>query len=189
LAYGGGGPDDDPWYNKYYVPVISPGLTSGDKLANGDYVGAGADFSLALVELFTFGYGSAYTSGTKSLSVTITKNATQVGTKLGFVFNTAETAAANRLGFFPEEVLVNNGVAEVPIIYMSEVSLSDITIVSNALKTNGVNVVRINSGPIINASITARIQQAYDAGKTFLGFAITKTNNSGNAFILEKILK
>ncbi|KIA95229.1 hypothetical protein OC25_07915 [Pedobacter kyungheensis] len=107
----------------------------------------------------------------------------------GVAFSKLETTAAHNLGFFVEEVAINNGVANVPITYMTSAKPSDLTIVFNALKTNGAKAIEVNSGPIINSGITERLLKAYETGNTFIGFKVTGTNNPDNLFILSKGLK
>jgi RHS repeat-associated protein len=104
----------------------------------------------------------------------------------GVKFTQAEAAAANRLGFFGEEVAINNGVADVPIMYMSVVKPTDITTVFNVLRSHGALSIRVNSGPIINSTISSRLESAFNLGKDFLGFKIIKTGDPNNAFILTR---
>ncbi|EDM35226.1 hypothetical protein PBAL39_13377 [Pedobacter sp. BAL39] len=103
-------------------------------------------------------------------------------------FGSLASKAAERLGFFAEEVSINGGVADIPIIYMTKVTSSDLTAVSNALRENGATAMRINSGPIINKSISGRLSQAAKQGKEFMGFKVTETGNSENMFVLDKKL-
>ncbi|MDM3871864.1 RHS repeat-associated core domain-containing protein [Porticoccus sp. W117] len=104
-------------------------------------------------------------------------------------FDDAATSAAGRLGFDPADVVVKNGIADIPILFTSKVSLKDLTTVTNALKSQGVNSIRVNTGPIINPSIVSRLEKAADTGKSvFGGFRATRTNNPENLFILEKAL-
>ena len=82
---------------------------------------------------------------------------------------------------------MKNGVADIPIIFTSKVSPRDLTAVTNALKNQGVKSVRINTGPIINPSITSRLENAADTGKSiFGGFKARRTNNTENPFVLER---
>jgi RHS repeat-associated protein len=122
--------------------------------------------------------------------VIVTENAVQGATvALGDLkFSENATAAANRLGFYPSEVSISNGVADIPIMFTSEVKLSDISTVAGSLKSAGATSMKVNTGPIINTSISSRIQSAYDQGKSFLGFNITPTGDPNNMYILEKAL-
>lgn len=104
-------------------------------------------------------------------------------------FDDAATSAANRLGFDPFDVTVTNGVADVPIIFTSSVSPSDITRVTRTLQEQGVSSVRINSGPIINETITPRLARAADEGRTFMGFNVVRTGDPENMFALERSLQ
>jgi hypothetical protein len=105
------------------------------------------------------------------------------------VFDSATSAAANRLGFTTDEVVINNGVANISIIFTSEVRPSDITAVSNSLLSQGVQTIEINTGPIINSSIVNRLESATQSGRKFIGFDVIKTNNPKNMYILKKELE
>ncbi len=46
----------------YGIPGVGPALSSGDKLEGGDYIGAAADFGIAISEMATLGYGAKIVS-------------------------------------------------------------------------------------------------------------------------------
>jgi len=106
----------------------------------------------------------------------------------GINFSESARASANKLGFDPDDVVIKGGVADIPIIFTSEVKLSDISKVTKSLKSSGATSAKINTGPIINGSVSSRIEKAHNSGKTFLGFNIKKTGDPDNMFILEKAL-
>ncbi|SEK54599.1 DUF6443 domain-containing protein [Parapedobacter koreensis] len=65
------------------IPVVGPALRSGDKLNNGDLVGATADFGYGLAEAFTFGYGSRLASTASNFFVKfLNRNAANGGIQL-----------------------------------------------------------------------------------------------------------
>ena len=103
-------------------------------------------------------------------------------------FSEEATAAVNKLGVPVEVISVTNGVADLPIYYMTKASVSDLNIVFRELKSLGATAVRVNSGPIINPTITQRLTQAAASGSTFLGFDVTATGDANNMFILTKKL-
>lgn len=76
--------------------------------------------------------------------------------------------------------------ADIPIWWTSKVTPTDISTVSNALRANRATSIRVNAGSIVNPTIYNRIQKAYESGKSFVGFTITKTNDPNNMFILTK---
>lgn len=100
------------------------------------------------------------------------------------VFTQAERAAANMLGFFPEHVVITDGVAEIPIIYMENARPGDVKAVISALKNNGAKFARVNSGPIINPKLLQKFESLHRMGQYRFGLKIYKTNDPGNMFIL-----
>ncbi|MEJ2044513.1 MAG: polymorphic toxin-type HINT domain-containing protein [Reinekea sp.] len=114
----------------------------------------------------------------------VVKNVAQGSVKFG----DDAARAADRLGFDPADVAIKNGIADIPIIFTSKFSPSDITKVTQALRSQGATSARINTGPIINDKITSRLQSAYESGKNFVGFSVTKTGNPENMFVLERAL-
>jgi hypothetical protein len=106
----------------------------------------------------------------------------------GVVFDKVATASSQRLGFFPEDVVIQNGIAIVPIIYMSSVKPGDISAVSNALRENGAMSMAINSGPVINSTLSSRLLNAANKGVEFCGFKVIATSIPDNTFILTKNL-
>jgi RHS repeat-associated protein len=99
-------------------------------------------------------------------------------------FSPQATQAAHQLGFYAEDISVVNGVAEVPITYMSSASIAHIGVLKSSLKALGAKSMRIYTGPIVNPGLSERIEAAFNAGKTFAGFNITRGAEQ-KSFILQ----
>jgi hypothetical protein len=156
--------------------------------AMADLAGVGVDVAAVLVPCVpTVG---AATNATRRVGGKIADAASDARATNRIVsFDDAATSAANRLGFDPSDVTVTDGVADVPIIFTSSVSPSDITRVTRTLQEQGVSSVRINSGPIINETITPRLARVADEGRTFMGFNVVRTGDPENMFVLERSLQ
>jgi hypothetical protein len=87
--------ENSPWY--YGIPLVGPALESGDNLSSGNYWAATAAFGIALIDVFSLGYGSASTStakvGMKALPKGLVPNA---GGKI-ISFNTTEPTTFYRV--------------------------------------------------------------------------------------------
>jgi len=47
------------------VPVLGPTINSSDKMVEGNYLGAAADFGVGVLDLFTFGVANKYKAGSE----------------------------------------------------------------------------------------------------------------------------
>jgi hypothetical protein len=83
------------------TPIIGKGMSSGDKLAAGDYLGSLADFGTALAEMFTFGFASEVKLGTTLVSQTVERVAAKEGSNLVEALSKVggNTAASEFLGW------------------------------------------------------------------------------------------
>ncbi|GGH31459.1 RHS repeat-associated core domain-containing protein [Sphingobacterium alkalisoli] len=173
------------------TPIWGQSRRFGQAANNGDIVGASAAMLNSFAEAASLGMGTLWAKPAQfaltSRSIPIVTN-TVNGNSGKVIFDKIATAAAHRLGFFPEEVVIQNGIAEIPITYMTSVKFSDITLIFNALKTNGATSVTINTGPIVNHGITPRLLNAVKKGVEFMGFKVTQTGNPNNMFMLSKEL-
>ncbi|WKN43943.1 RHS repeat domain-containing protein [Tunicatimonas pelagia] len=107
----------------------------------------------------------------------------------GITFSESATKAAENLGFYPSDIAIKNGVAEIPITWSSNFKPSDIRLVLESLRSLGATKVIVNSGPIINTEkLLPFLNKLYEMGRTYQGFKIVKTGNPNNMFILEKTL-
>lgn len=95
-------------------------------------------------------------------------------------FDEDTTLAAGRLGFDAADVSIKSGVADIPIIFTSSVSLRDISKVTMALKSQGATSAKINTGPIINDTISSRIEAAYKSGRKFSWFTNQKYSSEAS---------
>jgi len=105
-----------------------------------------------------------------------------------FEFDEVTTAAANRLGFDPSDAKLLDGEAQIPIILTDTVSLRDLNSVMSILRQQGAKSVKLDTGPIINPSITNRLNNAVAENRKFIGFNVIKTNDPNNMFILKREL-
>lgn len=106
----------------------------------------------------------------------------------GVKFDDATQAAARNLGFEDNDIAITKGVAEFSITYLSVVSRRDFKLVEDALKAQGATAAIVNTGPIRNPTIKARIEYKLERGMSFMGFNITKTGDELNNYILDREL-
>ncbi len=68
----------------YGIPVLGSAAESGNNLADGNYVGAAANFGMALVELFTAGAASEYKVAARTVKsgIKYTKSSLQLGQQI-----------------------------------------------------------------------------------------------------------
>ncbi|KRB56716.1 hypothetical protein [Flavobacterium sp. Root186] len=62
------------------------------------------------------------------------------------------------------------------------------SIVSQSLKSLGVERISIDSGPIIHKTLPQFLEKFYQSGKQFQGLDVIKTGNPKNMYILQKDL-
>jgi len=103
-------------------------------------------------------------------------------------FNAGSAQAANRLGFDPSDIVINNGTADIPIIFTETLARADLNTIYRVLQNAGVRAVRINSGPVINGRLAGLLDRLYEGGRSFMGFTIQRTGDPMNMFILTKSL-
>jgi RHS repeat-associated protein len=114
-------------------------------------------------------------------------NAISVIDDVASQFDDAATKACENLGFYPSDIMLKKGVAEIPITYSTTFDPSDIAKVSETLKNAGATSLKINSGPISNTEkLLPFLEKLSGSGRKYQGFTITKTGNPDNLFILEK---
>jgi RHS repeat-associated protein len=124
-----------------------------------------------------------------ALSRTMSFNVPRINMAPGEVmFDPDAAKAAENLGFYASDISVSNGTANIPITYSTKLNIKDMNIVSERLKSLGVDKISIGSGPITNSKLAPFFDKLYQSGRTYQGLNVIKTNDPGNMFILEKNL-